>query len=165
MVHIVRWLPLLLLGVLIHAQGASPKVRDRFLGVWKLLSCELKASNGDITYPYGEHPVGRIEYDKAGRMSAQLMRPGRPTTYTRESPGKATREDLLEVLRGFTSYFGTFEIDEATHTVIHHVEASSYPPFVGADLKRTYEFTGNHLTLTATMSTGVMRLVWAKEPD
>ena len=160
-----RLVLLFILAGVILAQNPSPKARDRFIGVWKLVSCQLKAANGDLSYPYGEQPVGRITYDKAGRMSATLMRRGRPTTYTRESLGKTTREDLAEVLKGFTAYFGTFNVDESTHTVIHHVEASIYPSNVGTDLKRTYEFTGNQLILTAVMTTGVMRLVWERQPD
>jgi hypothetical protein len=35
-----------------------------------------------------------------------------------------------------TQYFGTFDIDEATRTVIHHVQASLVPSYVGTDLKR-----------------------------
>ena len=165
MIHLLRWLPLLLLAVLIHAQGPSSNVRDRFLGVWKLLSCELKSSSGQLSYPYGEHPLGRISYDKAGRMSATLMRPGRPGSTSREAVSQLSREDLLELIRGFVAYYGTFDVDESTHTVIHHVQASSYPSNVGIDLKRSYEFSGNQLILTATMSNGVMRLVWEREPD
>ncbi|HYL73328.1 MAG TPA: lipocalin-like domain-containing protein [Bryobacteraceae bacterium] len=147
------------------AQPSSTKTRDRFIGVWKLVSCQLKSANGDLSYPYGQEPVGRIAYDKAGRMSATLMRRGRPGSYTRDSLNKTSREDLAEVLRGFTAYFGTFDVDESTHTVIHHVEASIYPSNVGTDLKRTYEFAGNQLILTAVMTQGIMRLVWERLPD
>jgi YD repeat-containing protein len=156
---------LCILAGVIQAQPSTSTTRDRFVGVWKLMSCQLKSANGDLSYPYGQEPVGRITYDKAGRMSATLMRRGRPTTYTRDSLGKTTREDLAEVLRGFTAYFGTFDVDESTHTVIHHVEASIYPSNVGTDLKRTYEFSGNQLILTAVMTQGIMRLVWERQPD
>ena len=165
MIHLPRWLPLLLLAVLIHAQSPSSRVRDRFIGVWKLLSCELKSSAGELSYPYGEHPLGRISYDKAGRMSATLMRPGRPGSSSREAVSQLSREALLALCRGFIAYYGTFDVDEAAHTVIHHVQVSSYPSYVGIDLKRTYEFTGNQLILTATTANGVMRLVWEREPD
>lgn len=143
----------------------APKARDQFIGLWKLVSCELKSSSGAISYPYGEQPVGQLRYDKAGRMSALLMRPGRPTTYNRESLGKLTPAEMADVLRGFTAYYGTFDVDEATHTVHHHVQASIYPSNVGTDLNRTYEFSGNRLILVATVGSGVMRLVWEREPD
>ena len=53
---------------------------DRFIGVWKLLSCERRFADGKVDYPYGEKPVGRLTYDRAVRMSALLMRPGRLST-------------------------------------------------------------------------------------
>jgi hypothetical protein len=161
----VRPLMLFVLAGAICAQSTTPSLRDRFAGVWKLLSCELKASNGDISYPYGEQPVGRLIYDKAGRMSALLMRPGRRSSYTSGRLRESTREDLVEALTGFTAYFGTYDIDESSRTVIHHVQASIYPSWVGTDLKRTYEFSGNRLTLTAVSGQGVMRLVWKRERD
>ena len=59
------------------AVQAAPAVRNHFLGVWRLISCERKSADGRLDYPYGEKPVGRLTYDKVGRMSAQLMRPDR----------------------------------------------------------------------------------------
>ena len=165
MLHALRFLPLLLLAALIQAQSSSGKVRDRFIGVWKLLSCEQRANSGEVSYPYGEHPVGRIIYDRAGRMSATLMRPGRAASSSREALRQLGREDLLEVIRGFTAYYGTFDVDESSHTVIHHVEAALYPGWVGTDLKRSYEFSGNQLILTAASANGALRLVWERQPD
>jgi len=156
---------LLILATSAGLMAQTAQVRDRFIGTWKLLSCELKAGNGNLSYPYGEQPVGRISYDKAGRMSALLMRPGRPATYNRDSLGQLSPQDMREVLRGFTAYYGTFDVEESTKTVIHHVKASIYPSNVGTDLKRTYDFTENRLILTAVIGQGVMQLVWEREPD
>jgi hypothetical protein len=138
-----------LFGMAMSAQTDSANARDRFIGVWKLISCESKAEDGVITYPYGEKPVGRITYDKSHRMSAQLMRPGR----------KDTNDS------GFVAYFGTFDVDESNTAVIHHVEASSRPSFVAIDLRRSYHFAGNRLTLTAANGRSTLRLVWERIPD
>ena len=141
---------------------ASP-VRDRFIGVWKLVSCESKAKDGAVSYPYGEKPVGRITYDQAGRMSAQLMRPGRRPAGV--SLRGASAEELREAVSGFAAYFGTFDVDEAARTVIHHVQGGLIPGRVGTDLRRTYEFAGNRLILTAAGQDAVLRLVWERERD
>lgn len=141
----------------------APSVRNRFIGVWKLVSCERKSSSGELSYPYGEKPVGRITYDKAGRMSAQLMRPERhsPAGTTLQTGSPTELRDVL----GFVAYFGTFDIDEATRTVIHHVQASLVTSYVGTDLKRTYEFAGTQLILTARTEDAAWRLIWEREPD
>ena len=161
-----------MIGTIGCAAGFAPALqaapRDRFIGVWKLIRCERKSKDGRIDYPYGEKPVGRITYDKAGRMSAQLMRPGRRSTVAPGVSliaGNAGSEEIREAVDGFIAYFGTFDVDESAQTVIHHVQACLVPSWVGTDLKRTYRFDANRLVLTAVATTSVLELVWGREPD
>ena len=51
---------------------AQPGVRGSLVGVWTLHSCVRTFADGHKEYPFGEKPVGRIEYDKEGRMFALL---------------------------------------------------------------------------------------------
>jgi hypothetical protein len=150
------------LGVTATCAGAASTVRDRFAGVWKLISYENKPNDGEVFQVYGPNPVGRITYDKAGRMSALLMRPGRKAI---ANPRSATVEELREIQSGFVAYFGTYDVDEASRTVIHHVQAALNPSWPGTDLRRTYEFSENRLTLRAMQPNGVLTLVWEREPD
>jgi hypothetical protein len=146
---------------------AAPAARDRFIGVWGLVRCERKSKDGRIDYPYGEKPVGRINYDRAGRMSAQLMRPGRRSTVAPGVSliaGNANGEEIHEAVNGFIAYFGTFDVDESTRTVIHHVQACLVPSWVGTDLKRTYRFNASRLVLTA-VTASVLELIWERELD
>lgn len=150
------------------AVQAAPAARNRFIGVWRLISCERKSKDGSIDYPYGEKPVGRITYDKTGRMSAQLMRPGRRSTVapgTSLIAGNASGEEIREAVSGFIAYFGTFDVDESATTVIHHVQACLVPSWVGTDLKRTYRFNAHRLVLTAVNMTSVLELIWERERD
>lgn len=140
---------------------ARPSERDRFVGVYKLVSYQRSASNGEITEVYGSNPIGRITYDRAGRMSALLMRPGRRPP---NDPQAVTLEEYREMLRGFVAYMGTFDVDEASATVVHHVEAALNPVWVGTDLKRRYEFSGNRLTLSIPGPT-TTTLVWEREKE
>jgi hypothetical protein len=146
---------------------AAPAARDRFIGVWRLIRCERKSKDGRIDYPYGEKPVGRITYDRAGRMSAQLMRPGRRSTVAPGVSliaGNANGVEIREAVNGFIAYFGTFDVDESMQIVIHHVQACLVPSWVGTDLKRTYRFNASHLLLTA-VTTSVLELIWERELD
>jgi hypothetical protein len=149
------------------ALQAAPAARDRFIGVWKLLRCERKLKDGGIGFPYGENPVGRLTYDRAGRMSALLMRPNRRSTVppgVSLAAGNASAEELRAALDGFIAYFGTFDVDESKKTVIHHVQACLIPSWVGTDLTRTYRFEAGRLILTAVTTT-VLELVWERETD
>src|ERR1700722_14172129 len=56
---------------------AQPGVRGSLIGVWALQSCVRTFADGHKEYPFGEKPIGRIEYDHEGRVFALLMRPGR----------------------------------------------------------------------------------------
>lgn len=159
------------LASLAAAQTKKSATRNKFVGVWKLISVESKDKvTGEVRYPYGANPVGRITYDTAGRMSAQLMNPGRravggsPTRSTAAAIREASPEDMRDILTGFASYFGTFDIDEFSRIVIHHVQAHLIPSWVGTDLRRTYEFSSdNQLILTAATDQGTSRLVWQRD--
>jgi hypothetical protein len=34
--------------------------QERFVGMWRLLSLELRTSDGRVSYPFGQDPVGYI---------------------------------------------------------------------------------------------------------
>jgi Lipocalin-like domain len=146
--------------------SAQPEARSRLIGVWKLRSCLRTFKDGRTEHPFGEQPVGRIEYDKAGRMFALLMRPGRHSTLpSGVELYKASDEELRDAVTGFVAYFGTFDIEEATQTVVHHVEASLIPSWVGTDLKRRFRFDAGRLILTRPASDSSDELIWERESD
>ena len=135
------------------------EVRKRFIGVWKLLSVEVRAA-GEILYPYGEHPVGRLTYDAAGRTSAQVMKLGRRSSV--KDPGaisQASDEEVRQIADGYIGYYGTFSIDG--EAVIHHVEACTLPAWIDTGQRRQYEFTGSRLVLRFDP----YQLVWERLPD
>src|SRR2546423_550378 len=111
------------------SQTKKSTTHEDFFGVWKLVSSEVKGiTSGEVRYPYGPNPVGSITYDQTGRMSAQIMNPGRRAVGGSPGAGSAaavrvmSSDDMREILTGFIAYFGTFDIEESTRTVVHHVE-------------------------------------------
>ncbi len=152
-------------GLLAGGAAMAAEPRDRFIGVWKLISCERKWADGRIDYPYGKSPIGRITYDKQGRMAAQLMTPGRKSTVAPGMNmllGKANEEEIREAVGGFASYFGTFDI--VGNEVVHHVQAALVPSWVGTDLRRTYRFIGEkRLSLTAALAGAKTELIWESD--
>jgi hypothetical protein len=58
-------------------------------------------------------------------------------------------------------------VDERARTVTHHVEGATFPNWIGTDQRRTYELSGDRLTLsTPPMVRGGRRstyvLVWER---
>jgi hypothetical protein len=145
--------------------------RKKFLGVWKLVSGESKnQATSEVQYPWGENPVGRLSYDAAGHVFAQLMNPGRRAVGGFANRGAAaaiataSADDMREMLTGFNSYFGTFDVDEPSRTVIHHLQSALIPSWVGSNQRRKYEFPSrDQLILFNIASEAAYRLVWQRE--
>jgi hypothetical protein len=150
---------LLLVAAMGGAQKfATRKPADEFIGAWTLVSYERRTAASELEYPMGAHPVGRIAYDPLGRMSAQLMRANRP--HFQDSSGSA--EEKIAAFDDYIAYYGTYVVNPANRTVVHHVEASLNPNWVGTDLTRSYEFSGSQLILRAAGQDGEIRLVWER---
>ena len=150
---------------------AGATERKKFIGVWRLTSGVSKDEvTGEVKYPWGKNPVGMLSYDEAGRVFAQLMNPGRRSVGGISNRGAAaaiaaaSADDMREMLSGFNSYFGTFDIDEPSRTVIHHLQSALIPSWVGSDQRRKYEFSGrDQLIILNTASQADYRLVWHRE--
>ncbi len=141
---------------------AVRKPSDEFVGAWRLISFDRRTAAGALTYPLGEHPVGRLTYDAVGRMSAQLMQPDRPRFTANDTARTGSAEEKIAAYEGYTAYYGTYTVNDADRTVVHHVEASLYPNWVGSDMPRKYEFSGDRLTLRVVNGKGESRLVWER---
>lgn len=153
--------------VLQRSPFVATGARDRFLGTWRLVSFDATQADGTKTQPYGDAPEGRIQYEKSGRMSAMLMQSDRKKVST-PLPQNATVDELRELTRSITSYYGDFEVDEAKQIVTHHLKFANNPNWVGTDLVRSYQFENNRLILSADsplQTGGTLRLVWERLPD
>src|ERR1700730_14380205 len=122
---------------------------------------------GEVRYPWGKNPVGRLSYDEAGRVFVQLMNPGRRSVGGVSNRGAAaaiatsSADDMRAMLTGFNAYFGTFDVDQAAGTVIHHLQSALIPSWVGTDQRRRYEFSAaGELIMSNTASGADYKLVW-----
>jgi len=120
--------------------------KDEFVGTWKLVSFEMRRSDGQTVYPFSRNTVGMLSYDSKGNISVQVMGTDRPA-FAINDQMKGSPEEIKAAFEGFTAYFGTYETDEEKGTVTHHVKGSLLPNLVGSDQIRFYEFSGDRLTL------------------
>jgi len=121
----------------------------KFIGTWRLMSVEARRPNGEVASTparYGTKTIGYLMYDNTGHVAVQIMRPDRPK-FAINDIDKGTPEELKAAWEGYSAYFGTYEINEAESFVVHHVEGSSFPNYVGSDQKRFYELSGDALVL------------------
>jgi hypothetical protein len=154
---------LLALALAANAVAAGPSANTRFVGTWKLVSFESRSPSGELTYPRGREPIGRLTYDSNGRMTVQIMQRDR-AKFGDENSRRATAAEAEIAFRGYTAYFGTYMVNEAAGHVIHKVEACLFPNWVGTDQKRFFRFEGNRLTLEADLPAGRSKLIWERVP-
>jgi len=134
------------------AQG-SRATRDRMLGAWRLESRTVRKAGGEILRDpvLGAEPTGRLFYDASGHMSLQMMRQDRASAIG--TPSNPQDANNPRVILGYDSYFGTFRVNDAAGTVIHHVEGSLFPEDLGKDFERLLTVDGDRLTLGFTSKT------------
>jgi CubicO group peptidase (beta-lactamase class C family) len=131
----------------------------RFAGNWRLVSFVNFDEKGGRT----ESPFtgGRIMYDGAGQMAAQLTYADRPAM-----PTPSTEPQRAAAYQSFLSYYGGYVVDDAGKNVTHLVEASTNPNWPGTDLVRYFEFADNGNTLKLSVRNDAGRttgtLTWAR---
>jgi hypothetical protein len=61
---------------------------------------------------------------------------------------------------GYEASFGTYEIDESTHTFSFHVEGALVRMLIGKDLPRAFELSGKQLIVKSTHPEEHWRVAW-----
>ncbi|MGA7243571.1 MAG: lipocalin-like domain-containing protein [Terracidiphilus sp.] len=120
-------------GIAGLAQGQSTKKqpgdRERLIGAWHLAHIESPGPDGKTMET--PQPQGMLIYTRDGHMSVQLMYP--------KSANVRSNEYVQDA---YEASFGSYDVDEATHTLTHHVQGSiTRDLLVGKDLPRVYKIT------------------------
>ncbi len=136
--------------------------RNSLNGVWQLVSFEQNEPDGNVSYHYGEMPIGRLTFDAAGRMSVFVMKPGRfASVNSTAAITTATVDDLRQIADGFMAYYGDFQVDDSTKTITMKVTAATIPAWTDSVQKRAYELSGDTLALI----TPATKLTWMRLPN
>lgn len=139
--------------------------KDDFIGTWVLVSCEHRLDDGSKTYPLGPRTKGLLVYTAEGYMTGALMDPDRKSFKKGDLFG-GTDEEKAMAATGYVHYAGKFEVEPTR--VLHHVEISLFPNWVGSIQQRFYRFyDGDKLDLHTNVfvSQGVRQsahLIWRR---
>jgi Lipocalin-like domain len=116
-------------------------IRERFVGAWRLASLEGQQLDGKI---HKADSIGLLVFTRDGHMSVQVMeRNPQPQAAAAAAPEQYSQG-------GYEASFGTFEIEESTHTFTFHVEGALVRMLIGKDLPRSFEFLGKQLIVKST---------------
>jgi hypothetical protein len=88
-------------------------------------------------------------YTRDGHMSVQLMYPKSAAGLTNDY-----------VKNGYEASFGSYDVDEAAHTVTHHVQGSITDVLIGKDLPRAFQLSGRRLIIKSTRPDEHWSVTW-----
>ena len=130
------WIVVLAIAGIVHVQSAKTQEarhvsdKERLIGAWHLEHIDSPEPGAPTDIP---QPKGMLIYTRDGHMSVQLM-----------YPKSANNQSNQYVLDGYEASFGSYDVDEARHTLTHHVQGSiTGDLLVGRDLPRLYQFTAD----------------------
>lgn len=137
------------------------------VGLWKLQEAFLvDAEDRKLGPAFGKRPVGYINYMPNGMMMTVVADADRPNLSADRLA--APVEERAAAFSGVSAYAGTWAFDG--QAVVHTIEVSSLPNWVGTDVVRYVEVDGDtaiYRTAPQVLNgvSSVVRLVWAKQPD
>ncbi|OZH54432.1 hypothetical protein AFK68_11010 [Hydrocoleum sp. CS-953] len=151
--------------------------KDNLVGTWKLADFYTVDGKQKIDYPYGKNPTGYLVYTENGYVSVTIMTTDRPLLGLSMEEmqelkdvklglklianlGKSIKASLryFSAARNYLSYSGKYELRDST--VIHHVEVSVIPDWVGVDLERNVEFSEGKIILSNNIKDVFFSVTW-----
>lgn len=119
---------------------------EQLVGAWELVSYEARRNNEEQTvHPLGDDASGYVMYTPDGHVSVQIMRSGR-SSYQVAGPGEGTAAELAEAAAGYLAYSGSYRVIDNS-VVVHEIDVSLLPNWVGASLRRKVTLDGRRLEL------------------
>jgi hypothetical protein len=134
-------------------------------GSWRLREWRRVAPDGSVSHPLGDDPEGLLVYTPDGRMVVQMMAADRPDLDSSD-PLEGDTGTRAQLYSTCLAYFGTYEVHD--DSVVHHVEASLYPGWSGAEQMRPFTLSDDELVLRTPPMSGpsagtVNEIVWVRD--
>ncbi|MFC2028271.1 lipocalin-like domain-containing protein [Chloroflexota bacterium] len=120
-------------------------MQDSIVGTWRIVSTEVRSEDGHVSYPDGHNSRGYLIYSDDGYFSITIMKSDR-SRYASDDFRGGTTEELAKAAETYVAYCGRYSLSESS--VTHHIDASLFPNWVGADQQRFIEFDGDKLLLS-----------------
>ena len=125
--------------------------RDRFAGAWRLVRLEQPGADGKL---HNVDCTGLFVFTRDGHASVQVMDEN-PQTSTTAGPQQYSQG-------GYEASWGTYNVDERSHTFTFHIDGALVRSLVGKDLPRSYQFSGNRLTVKSTRADEHWSVTWER---
>lgn len=124
----------------------TESIKDKIAGTWKLISWTYNDGDGKTVDYFGDNPTGVLMYDMYGNMNAQLMKSNR-ANFASDSFNSGSGDETSEAFLSYLAYYGKY-YETAPGEIVHQVEGSLYPNWVGMKQIRYARIEGNRLMVS-----------------
>jgi hypothetical protein len=128
---------------------ASPTTgRQQLVGAWRLVALDEPQANGQT---HRCDCTGMFVFTPDGHAAVQVM-----TRNPQDAAGSGYSQG------GYEASFGSYAVEERTHTFTFHIEGALVRTLIGKDLPRRYELSGNRLVVRSTNSDEHWSVTWER---
>jgi hypothetical protein len=133
------------------------------VGSWQMFEAYDIGDNvpGQVTYPWGQPPLGYWVYDSAGNFALQIsINPALPVVIAsswwdmRTDPAL---QGMTESFDNYMAYFGTYKVDYTTLIITHTVVADVLRAYTGIPQDRPFKLEDDNNTLIIGDPTSYIR--------
>jgi len=125
---------LALAALVSDAVSQEKPLKEQLQGTWNFVGSTSKLPDGSPQW--GSNPKGQMIFGPNGSYSNILMRSDLPK-YASNNRLAGTAEENKATVQGLIATFGTFTVNETDRSYTVRVEGSSFPNWMGTDIKRT----------------------------
>ena len=125
--------------------------RNGLVGAWRLVELDQPGPDGKLKRVDSS---GLFVFTSDGHLSVQLM-DHEPKQETPASPEQYSQG-------GYEASYGSYTVDEQTHTFTFHVEGALVRSLIGKDLLRAFEISGNRMIVKSARPDEHWRVVWER---
>ena len=137
----------------------------QLIGTWRLIACTDEDQLGKPIHFFGNAPTGMLMYDENGYMNVQMMNLER-NRFASDAFGVGTPEETHAAFHGYNAYYGRY-YEEKAGEILHVVEGSLFPNFIGIQFTRYATLQEDELVLKTPLMAVLdkqvtFRLVWKR---
>ena len=122
-------------------------LRKQLVGTWVLDDMHADTWDGDDRNPFGANPQGRMVLDQAGHAAVVIIGADRVPFRSGDRLTGSADENQAAV-QGSQAFYGTYTVGESDHTLVFHIERSSFRNWDGTAQESTIKVEGDELTQT-----------------
>jgi len=117
------------------------------VGTWTLVSYKHESFEGIVFYPMGPYALGRLIYTDNGFFSVTIMKSNRKELVS-DNLFEASAEEKLAAADGFVSFSGKYSLGPESNKIVHTIDLSFFPNWIGASQSSTVALSEDTLEIT-----------------